>query len=136
MREQVVIGVDEVGINDYNICGDDLTAVENNACGTAGVGGELDGGYGGRKTVCDTVALTDADKSCNDAMEAASWVPYSFCELSVLEKTVCTRSIEWRHAHVHASKCENTTEPFCPKVLRGAGVNAFERMQSEDMAKK
>jgi len=63
-------------------------------------------------------------------------IPDPLGKLGVLEKRVSPRGVKWRHAHVHAAKGEDAAETFSPEILRCAGVDAFERMQCEEVSEK
>jgi hypothetical protein len=61
-------------------------------------------------------------------MEAADRIPYSFCELGILQQTVSAWGVKWAHAHVHARKGEDPPQPLRPKVFTRAVVDALKRM--------
>jgi hypothetical protein len=69
-------------------------------------------------------------------VEASNRIPDALGQFSVLQQTVCSRSVKRAHSHIHARKGKDTAQSFCPEVFGGAAIDALKGMEFKDVGKE
>lgn len=122
-REEMVVGVNEVGVVDDHV-GSHMSAIlESDPCCVPAICGERNGSDGGGKMVSRSQTFRYASQCLQDLVKSTSWIPNTLSKLCILQQRVSGRSIKRRHAHIHGREGKGTSKTIRIKVTAGSSVD-------------